>query len=153
MKREFHVFDHDSLVWVMLDSMYRTILENYGGEDGELQVFYSVKGGGTITLPTGAELPADLPYMGSPFFAAHDDVRGDSAEDGEPAWAGSFKSADGKKTLSISNYGVNRMGIANFRFFLEAGGREFEGAAAVGDDPLEAEYMDLAFALDGDKIR
>ena len=84
-KDEFFVYDHESLAWFMMDSLYRTIIENFGGED--LEVFYSNDGGQPIALELSypPTFPADTPYMGSPFYYAH----AEGLDDGDlPYWNG-----------------------------------------------------------------
>lgn len=63
-KDEFHMYDGESLTWFMLNSMYRTILENNGGD---LEVYYSMDGWkplmNEVFAPDG--FPVDMPYTGS----------------------------------------------------------------------------------------
>lgn len=64
-KEEFFVYDNESLTWLMLDSMYRTIQENIGGD---IDVFYSMDGWNTLTnevLAPDGGFPKDLPYTGN----------------------------------------------------------------------------------------
>jgi len=85
-KEGFVFFDEDSMRWFMMDSLYRTLLENFG-EDA---VFYSMGD----SIQSGCELefeelyptnrfPAGIPYMGSPFYFAHADGRGHIYEEDE----------------------------------------------------------------------
>ncbi|MDR1558210.1 MAG: hypothetical protein LBS84_00685 [Clostridiales bacterium] len=84
-KDEFFVYDHESLAWFMMDSMYRTILENFDGED--LEVYYSMDGGQPIVLGISYPpiFPVETPYMGSPFYSNHVGGRGDDFPD-ESDW-------------------------------------------------------------------
>lgn len=79
-KDEFYVYDNESLAWFMMDSMYRTIIENYGGEG--LEVYYMMDGNQPLRLNLSypSEFSTEEPYMGSPFYFAHADGFGD--EDG-----------------------------------------------------------------------
>jgi len=65
----------------MMDSLYRTILENFNGE--ELEVYYSMDGGKPIALEISypSVFPVETPYMGSPFYSAHSDGLGDDFPD------------------------------------------------------------------------
>lgn len=75
-KEEFHFFDNVSLNWFMMDSLCRTLTENLGVEN----IYYTMDGGKELTvkaMPSSAVFPIDVPYMGSEFYEAHDDVKGD----------------------------------------------------------------------------
>ncbi len=75
-KKEFHFFDADSLNWFMMDSLWRTLTENLDTET----VYYTMDGGRELVLEKmspAKEFPSDAPYMGSEFYFAHADVRGD----------------------------------------------------------------------------
>lgn len=73
---DFFFYDAESLNWFMMDSLARTLTENLDVET----VYYSAEGEplawdkGEMTGLT--ELPLLQPYMGSPFFYAHADVKG-----------------------------------------------------------------------------
>lgn len=75
-KEDFRFYDYDSMSWFMMDSLWRTLTENLGVEN----VYYTMDGGKELVLEKmspAREFPSDVPYMGSGFYAAHDDVRGD----------------------------------------------------------------------------
>ncbi|MGN1028051.1 MAG: hypothetical protein ACI4P4_16795 [Faecousia sp.] len=75
-KEEFFFFDHDTLSWFMMDSLWRTLIENLDAEN----IYYTMDGGREMVLEKMSslnEFPSDVPYMGSEFYFAHDDVRGD----------------------------------------------------------------------------
>lgn len=79
-KEEFYVYDTDSLAWFMMDSLRGSIIENFGGQN--LEVFYSMDGFKPLVVPGlsyPSEFPLNSPYMGSPFYFAHADGRGDDA--------------------------------------------------------------------------
>ena len=82
-KEEFFFFDYDSQCWFMMDSLWRTLTENLDAEN----IYYTMDGGQELVLENLSSsintFPSDVPYMGSGFYAAHDDVRGDegSTED------------------------------------------------------------------------
>ncbi len=78
-KEEFFFFDCDSLSWFMMDSLWRTLTENLDAEN----IYYTMDGGRELVLEKMSpafELPSDIPYMGSAFYSAHDDVRGDEED-------------------------------------------------------------------------
>ena len=87
-KEEFFFFDYDSQCWFMMDSLWRTLTENLDAEN----IYYTMDGGQELVLENLSSsintFPSDVPYMGSGFYAAHDDVRGDegSTEDGEASY-------------------------------------------------------------------
>ncbi|MGN0295185.1 MAG: hypothetical protein ACI4D3_14400 [Lachnospiraceae bacterium] len=75
-KKEFYFFDQDSLRWFMMDSLWRTLTENLDAEN----IYYTMDGGQELAFeelyPVNG-FPYDVPYMGSGFYFAHADVRGD----------------------------------------------------------------------------
>ncbi|MGI5844729.1 MAG: hypothetical protein ACOX9B_11190 [Candidatus Xenobium sp.] len=74
-KKGFHFFDADSMRWFMMDSLWRTLK---GAFDKE--VYYTMNGGKQLEFDDLSPIkvfPADVPYMGSPFYFAHSDGRGD----------------------------------------------------------------------------
>lgn len=83
-KEEFHFFDADSLRWFMMDSLWRTLTENLDAEN----IYYTMDGGQELDfqklsveeLHPVSLFPSDIPYMGSGFYYAHDDVRGDEED-------------------------------------------------------------------------
>ena len=78
-KEEFHFFDQDSLCWFMMDSLWRTLTENLNAEN----IYYTMDGGRELVfeeLYPVNEFPSDIPYMGSEFYFAHADVRGDDEQ-------------------------------------------------------------------------
>ncbi|MGN1412447.1 MAG: hypothetical protein ACI4WH_08100 [Oscillospiraceae bacterium] len=75
-KKEFFFFDQDSLCWFMMDSLWRTLTENLDTEN----IYYTMNGGKELVfkeLYPINEIPSDTPYMGSQFYFAHADVKGD----------------------------------------------------------------------------
>ena len=87
-KEDFRFYDYDSMSWFMMDSLWRTLTENLDAEN----IYYTMDGGQELVLENLSSsintFPSDVPYMGSGFYAAHDDVRGDegSTEDGEASY-------------------------------------------------------------------
>ena len=138
---DFHFYDYDSLAWFMLDSMELSVKRNLPFVE---EVYYTMDGGEELFLylddPMGFTL--DTPYMGSAFYFAHEDVRGDD-EPVDPAnvhWAGEYGSEKGM--LHIVNYNGK-----SFRFTLSSDDdTTIEGTAALDpENPLFAEYMQLSF--------
>ena len=78
-KEDFHMFDRDSLVIFMLDSLYYSIVENLPIFGDDQHAVYFTLNGEAISLEDLGELP-DEPYLGSINF----DGRGDVFDD-EPA--------------------------------------------------------------------
>ena len=109
-KEEFHFFDQDSLCWFMMDSLWRTLTENLNAEN----IYYTMDGGRELffeELYSVNVFPSDIPYMGSEFYFAHADVRGDDEQDeqvcqpdAQSAYQGFWEYPDGT-ILEISNAG------------------------------------------------
>ncbi len=75
-KEEFHFFDADSLRWFMMNSLLGTIQKNFG----DVVVYYTMDGGKDLTfeeLSLVKHFPKNSPFMGSAFYDAHADVKGD----------------------------------------------------------------------------
>ena len=87
-KEDFRFYDYDSMSWFMMDSLWRTLTANLDAEN----IYYTMDGGQELVLENPSSsintFPSDVPYMGSGFYAAHDDVRGDEGptEDGEASY-------------------------------------------------------------------
>jgi hypothetical protein len=74
-KNDFHFFDAESLRWFMMDSLWRTLDEAFHKD-----VHYTMTGGKELIFDELYPInvfPRDVPYLGSPFYFAHDDGRGD----------------------------------------------------------------------------
>lgn len=74
-KDEFAFYDNYSLSWFMMDSLWRTLRENLGGD-----IYYTEGLGGYLVfedLQPIDTFPNDTPYMGSAFYFAHANVKGD----------------------------------------------------------------------------
>lgn len=74
-KENFHFFDADSMRWFMMDSLYRTLMENFGDEN----IYYTMDGEKELAfedLSPTSSFPSDIPYLGSPFYFGHADGRG-----------------------------------------------------------------------------
>lgn len=85
-QEDFTFYDEDSMRWFMMDSLWKTLIENYGN----VNVYYSMNGWENLkfdSLSLVSEFPADSPYMGSAFYYAHADVRGEDIIDLDTAIA------------------------------------------------------------------
>ena len=74
-KEDFHFFDAESMRWFMLDSLWRTLNTAFDKE-----VHYTMDGGKELVFEELSPInvfPINVPYMGSPFYFAHADGRGD----------------------------------------------------------------------------
>jgi hypothetical protein len=79
-KEDFNFFDVDSMRWFMMDSLSQTCMENMG----LTEVYYTMDGGKELSfeeLYPISVFPKDVPYMSSPFYFAHADVKGDVTEE------------------------------------------------------------------------
>lgn len=80
-KEDFHFFDADSMRWFMMDSLYKSCMENMDISE----VYYTMDGGKELAfeeLYPVSIFPKDVPYMGSPFYFVHADLTGDISEEG-----------------------------------------------------------------------
>ncbi|MGN0665281.1 MAG: hypothetical protein ACI4KF_02010 [Huintestinicola sp.] len=105
--QEFFFYDHDSLSWFMMDSLWHTLSENLGTEN----IYYTMDGGKELTpkdLYPISSIPSDSPYMGSIFYHTHSDVQGDDGNTSENTqtaenYLGIWSC--GRATLNISDNG------------------------------------------------
>lgn len=160
-KQDFFFYDADSLSWFMMNSMAMTIQKNFEVEN----VYFSMDGGKDLSLPRLSNstniFPKDVPYMGSAFYIAHQDVKGDvnentnannkgsSASNNEPEWWGTYKT-NTTSELTITNYDGNSLMFSLTSSDVQSGSVELSGTAPV--DGNKAEYMDLIFELRGNEI-
>ncbi len=75
-KEDFFFHDADSLRWFMMDSLWQTLTRNLGVDT----VCYTMDGGRELSfdeLSPVQVFPSDIPYLGSIFYAAHADVKGE----------------------------------------------------------------------------
>lgn len=74
---DFHRFhDADSLRWYMMDSVWRTMKENLYTDE----IYFTMDGGKELVFDELFPInmfPADIPYVGSPFYFSHSDNRGE----------------------------------------------------------------------------
>lgn len=177
-KEEFRFLDADSLRWFMLDSLYQTLKTNQssGGD-----IFYTMDGGKELALEDLSPVSAftlDTPYMGSAFYFAHSDVRGDEAEntgkastDARKDESGSTSKASGDSAaespadlgwwgeyrgdagiLRISNVDQNQQGDWHFSFTLINLEKEDEGTAVIDAEAYAtASYASYQFTFSSGK--
>ncbi len=75
-KDKFHFFDADGMRWFMMDSLWLTLTKNLDAKN----IYYTTAGGKELSfeeLNPVNTFPSDLPYMGSAFFFAHADGKGE----------------------------------------------------------------------------
>ncbi len=75
-KEEFHFFDADEMRWFMMNSLFDTISENLNNS----MVHYTMDGGKDLVFENLSLLnhfPANVPFMGSNFYYAHEGDAGD----------------------------------------------------------------------------
>lgn len=127
-KEEFFFFDCDSLNWFMMDSLWRTLTENLDAEN----IYYTMDGGRKLFLEKMSSsintFPADIPYMGSGFYAAHTDVRGDD-ETPYARTKGLWRLDGATDTASIE---MNGYGV--FTMYYASGAVEASGYLGTSDE-------------------
>ncbi|MGN0657077.1 MAG: hypothetical protein ACI4KR_09805 [Ruminiclostridium sp.] len=126
-KEEFFFFDCDSLNWFMMDSLWRTLTENLNTEN----IYYTMDGGKDLTfeeLYPVNEFPSDIPYMGSEFYIAHSDVRGD--EENPYACTKGLWRLDG----TADTASIEMDGLGGFTMYYASGSVEAAGYLECGDE-------------------
>ncbi len=78
-KEDFTFSDSDTMRWFMMDTLWRTLTVNLSVEN----IYYTMDGGKELSfeelLPINV-FPADVPYMGSGFYFAHSDLKGEDSK-------------------------------------------------------------------------
>ena len=127
-KEEFFFFDYDSQSWFMMDSLWRTLTENLDAEN----IYYTMDGGQELVLEKLSSsvnaFPSDIPYMGSGFYSAHEDVRGD--EDTPYARTKGLWRLDG----TTDTASIRMDGLGGFTMFYASGAAEAEGRIEYESD-------------------
>ena len=126
-KEEFFFFDCDSLNWFMMDSLWQTLTTNLNAEN----IYYTMDGGKELTfeeLYPVNEFPSDIPYMGSEFYFAHSDVRGDD-ENYYACTKGLWRLDGAADTASIE-----MDGLGGFAMYYADGAVEAVGYLECGDE-------------------
>lgn len=75
-KDDFFFYDTDTLNWFMMDTLFRTIRENFNAAE----VYYTMDNGKELHvqyLSPADVFPVDIPYQGSPFYFSHANNLGD----------------------------------------------------------------------------
>lgn len=77
-KKDFFFFDYDTMCWFMMNTICKTMTENFDVEN----IYYTMDGGKELSLKLSPRMtfPSDIPYMGSDFYLAHTDLKGDDDE-------------------------------------------------------------------------
>lgn len=126
-KEEFFFFDCDSLNWFMMDSLWQTLTKNLNAEN----IYYTMDGGKELAfeeLYSVKEFPSDIPYMGSEFYFAHTDVRGDD-ENYYACTKGLWRLDGAADTASIE-----MDGSGEFTMYYADGAVEAAGYLECGDE-------------------
>lgn len=134
-KEEFHFFDADSMRWFMMDSLWLTLTKNLNKE----KIYYTMDGSEELMFeelyPVNV-FPAEQEYMGSAFFFAHADGKGDLAE-------GEGDSEDGRGDLIPMN-DVNAMELV--RQSMNEEDRDTLALVGGGEDTVEGEHAIIIIA-------
>ena len=126
-KEEFFFFDCDSLNWFMMDSLWQTLTTNLNAEN----IYYTMDGGKELTfeeLYPVNEFPSDIPYMGSEFYFAHSDVRGD--DENYYACTKGLWRLDGAADAAS----IEMDGLGGFAMYYADGAVEATGYLECGDE-------------------
>ena len=77
-KEDFFFYDYDTMCWFMMNTICKTMTENFDVEN----IYYTMDGGKELSLKLSPSMtfPSDIPYMGSDFYLAHTDLKGDDDE-------------------------------------------------------------------------
>ena len=144
-KKEFFFFDQDSLCWFMMDSLWRTLTENLDAEN----IYYTMDGGKKLVfreLYAVNEFPSDIPYMGSNFYFAHADVRGDE-ENLYTRTKGLWRLDGATDTASI------RMdGIGGFTMYYASGSVEADGYLEYVDEYENGDFRYDCYTFDSEWV-
>lgn len=126
-KEEFFFFDCDSLNWFMMDSLWQTLTTNLNAEN----IYYTMDGGKELTFeelyPVNV-FPSDIPYMGSEFYFAHSDVRGD--DENYYACTKGLWRLDGAADATS----IEMDGLGGFAMYYADGAVEATGYLECGDE-------------------
>lgn len=132
---EFHFFDYDSCAWFMMDSLWLTLTENFGAEN----IYYTMDGGQELVLDklssSITEFPSDVPYMGSDFYEAHADVRGEDDLSVYARTEGLWR-LDG----SLDSASIYMDGLGGFTMYYASGSTEAVGRLECIDEYGDGEY-------------
>ena len=126
-KEEFFFFDCDSLNWFMMDSLWQTLTTNLNAEN----IYYTMDGGKELTfeeLYPVNEFPSDIPYMGSEFYFAHSDLRGD--DENYYACTKGLWRLDGAADAAS----IEMDGLGGFTMYYADGAVEATGYLECGDE-------------------
>lgn len=144
-KEEFFFFDHDTLSWFMMDSLWHTLTENLDAEN----IYYTMDGGKELTLKEVSpvnEFPSDIPYMGSDFYFAHSDVKGDE-ENPYACTKGLWRMDGATDTASIE-----MDGLGDFTMYYASGVVEAFGYLECIDEYEDGNYRYDCYNVEGEWI-
>ena len=144
-KDDFFFFDQDSLRWFMMDSLWRTLTENLDAEN----IYYTMDGGKELVfeeLYLVNEFPSDIPYMGSEFYYAHADVRGDE-ENPYARTKGLWRLDGATDTASIE-----MDGFGGFTMYYASGSVEADGYLECIDEYENGDFRYDCYTAEGEWI-
>ena len=144
-KDEFFFFDYDSMSWFMMDSLWRTLTENLDAEN----IYYTMDGGRELVLEKMSPanvFPADIPYMGSEFYYAHADVRGD--EENPYARISGLWRLDGMTDTAS----IEMDGFGGFTMYYASGSVEAVGYLECTDEYGNGDYRYDCYTAEGELI-
>lgn len=147
-KEDFHFFDADSMRWFMMDSLYQSCMENMNIDE----VYYTMDGGKELAfdeLYPIAVFPKDVPYMGSPFYFAHADLKGDGMEGSDPGDTAAYAPTAGIWRIdgAPDTAFIDMDGMGAFTTFYASGAVESEGYLTYNSEAGEYEMYTKANAL------
>ena len=141
-KEAFFFFDNNSLSWFMMDSLCRTLTENLDAEN----IYYTMDGGQKLVVrelyPVN-EFSSDIPYMGSEFYFAHADVRGDE-ENPYARTKGLWRVDGDTDTASIV-----MDGFGEFTMYYASGSLEASGYLACTDEYENGDFRYDLYTAEG----
>ena len=144
-KDEFLFFDQDSLSWFMMNSLWRTLIENLDAEN----IYYTMDGGQELVfeeLYPVNEFPSDIPYMGSEFYYAHADVQGDEAN--PYARTKGLWRLDG----TTDTASIKMDGFGGFTMYYASGSVETDGYLECVDEYENGDFRYDCYTLDGEWV-
>lgn len=142
---EFIYFNQDSVRWFMMDSLWRNLTEKLDTEN----IYYTMDGGRELAFeklyPVNI-FPSDIPYMGSGFYYAHADVRGD--EETPYARTRGLWRLDGMTDTAS----IEMDGFGGFTMYYASGSVEAEGYLECTDEYENGDFRYDCYTVEGELI-
>ena len=129
----------------MMDSLWRTLTENLDAEN----IYYTMDDGQELVfeeLYSVNEFPSDIPYMGSEFYYAHADVRGDE-ENPYVRTKGLWRLDGTTDTASIE-----MDGFGGFTMYYANGSVEADGYLECTDEYENGDFRYDCYTAEGEWI-